>query len=65
MLKHSPFLGNSMKNKKYILITSNFIFKEYLSEILNSINAPQFVYNKKKFFYKTYNKVSFLNEKKF
>ena len=39
-------IHNIVENKKYILITSNFIFKEYLSEILNSINAPQFVYNK-------------------
>ena len=32
--------------KKYILITSNFIYREYLTDIVNSINPPKLIYNK-------------------
>lgn len=32
--------------KKYILITSNFIYREYLTDIVNSINPPKLIYSK-------------------
>ena len=39
-------IRNITDKKKYILITSDFIFKKNLNEILNSINSPQLIYSK-------------------
>ena len=39
-------IHNITQKKKYILITTDFILREYLNEILNSISAPQLIYSK-------------------
>ena len=39
-------IHNIIDKKKYILITSDFIYKEYLNNIVNSINSPHLIFSK-------------------